>query len=60
MKIHVIVGLLVIDAFCLGAHIILGNEIGITSALVALVCFGFAYIGESNKKKEENNNGKTN
>jgi len=53
MKIHIIVGLLVIDAFCLGAHIILGNEIGITSALVALVCFGSMYIGESKKKEVE-------
>ncbi|HEY8889810.1 MAG TPA: hypothetical protein VIM70_06110 [Clostridium sp.] len=52
MKIHVIVCFLVIDAFCLGAHIMRGSELGITSALVALVCFGSMYIGESNKKKE--------
>jgi len=54
MKIHAIVGMLIINSFSLGANLSSNSVVGIVCSLIGFGCFGILYLTED-KKKEGNN-----
>jgi hypothetical protein len=47
MKKHVIVGMLILNAFTFGANIINNSTIGYVCSLIGFGCFGVLYITEN-------------